>query len=142
MIELLKKIFNELFLIKRIESKTGELHFLRYRLFSSPWFRIYIHKICLSDYDLHCHNHPWNFISLILKGIYKQKIISLYEYYKICFPFNIFRLKRDEFHHLTLLNGPVWTIVFAYGQYHEWGYLTESGFCDHKTYRKLKNSYD
>jgi hypothetical protein len=61
-------------LVKEIRSKEGILHFQRYELFKTPWFRCYLHRIFEGDKDLHLHNHPWNFLGIILKGSYIEEL--------------------------------------------------------------------
>jgi len=140
---MIKKIINKLFLVKEIRSQEGELHFQRYRLFSSPWLRFYIHKICLSDFDHHMHTHPWNFFSLILKGGYEQEYWDHSKNNKTSFmkvrAFDILNMGRYEAHKITLTKSPTWTFVIAYGGKGPWGYSTDNGFIEHKRYRELKN---
>lgn len=147
------KLFNKLFLTKEIKSQVGELHFRRYRLFSTPWVRLYLHKICKEDQDLHMHDHPWNFYSLILKGSYYERY-RLGPHYSITMnefrtPGTIVKHDRSDIHQLEYLeNSPVWTLVLAYGQYSNWGYRIKNPqdnnrfttWINHKSYRKLKNS--
>ncbi len=142
---MIRELFNKLFLTKEIRSQEGELHFLRYRLFSCPWLRLYVHKILVSDYDEHLHTHPWNFFSFILKGGYRQEVLqhpkeSIKYGYQRFGQFDLVHMGRYEGHKITLDYCPTWTFVVAYGSYGPWGYLTEQGFINHKTYRFLKNN--
>ncbi len=137
---MIKKIIDKFFLVKEIRSQTGELHFLRYRLFESAWFRIYIHKICKSDEDKHMHSHPWDFLSFILSGSYSQ---SCWEDAKTFGTtrfdqFDSVELKKRNYHQIRLNTPHVWTLVFAWGKYEPWGYLVDGGFVGHKLYRALK----
>lgn len=52
-----------------IKRDDGKPYLIRYRIFSSRWLKIRLHHILLSDYDC-VHDHPWDFISIILKGGY------------------------------------------------------------------------
>lgn len=141
---MIKEKIKKFFLVKEIRSKEGELHFQRYRLLSSRWLRVYIHKICKSDEDSHLHTHPWSFFSFILKGGYKQKVMAhpldyipwdIEEYNR----FDLIHMSRYEGHKITLTQSPTWTFVISYGSRGPWGYLTSEGFIDHKRYRQLKN---
>ena len=138
------KWFTNLFLVKEIRSKTGELHFQRWRLFSCPWYRIYLHKICLPDYDEHRHDHPWNFISLILKGGYLEKFATVSNY-NLVFnelrkPGALVKRSRDDVHKVEkLLSDSNWSLVFAWGKYENWGYRVDDQWIDHKSYRLRKN---
>ena len=135
------RIFHKLFLIKEITSKTGEVHFKRWRLLQTPWFGIYIHHILKSDEDKHAHSHPWNFTGLILKGGYTEMV------YKSCFAYeeydrecwSWYSHKAEEFHKIELWE-PVWTLVFVGKRQPTWHYLTEDGVVDHETYREYKRA--
>lgn len=131
-------------LVKEIVSKEGVRHFRRWRLFWTPWFAIYLHHIEQSDKDKDPHNHPWNFVSLVLWGGYVE---TLYDYKErqgwdvriltrmitsLCYR------SRKQFHKFKLIC-PTWTLVFTGKDYGEWGYNTNSGYVDKDTYRKLKN---
>ena len=142
-------IIRRFFIVKEIVSKEGVIHFRRYRLLSTPWFNLYIHNILHSDEDVHPHDHPWHFISLILWGGYIERWMSAYENYRFWMgrPLRtdkhtmgsvIFHNAKD-FHQITLLKPSVWTLVFTWGKRKSWGYQTRSGWIDHQTYRQLKN---
>lgn len=131
-----KKIIDKLFLVKEISSQLGELHFRRWRLINTPWFSLCLHKIFLGDEDKHCHDHPWNFISLILKGGYK-------EYYPNGsfrkFTFGKLNWKpAGFFHKIELLNGPAYTLVLCGPRFKRWGYSVDNQWIDSGKYRKMK----
>jgi len=137
------KFLSKLLLVKKIISKEGVLHFQRWRLFSCPWFRVYIHKICESDADEHMHTHPWNFISFILKGGYHQLFctdLDMLPSLQIFKRFDLIHMNKYDGHKITLSHTPTWTLVFAYGVYSSWGYLTEKGYIPHRIYRHMKNN--
>jgi hypothetical protein len=62
--------------LKRVITRTGvddEIPYLiRYNLLSTPWFGIKLHKILISDEACE-HDHPWSFVSFILKGGYVEQ---------------------------------------------------------------------
>lgn len=149
--EWLQNLINKLFLVKEIRSQEGELHFLRWRFFSCPWFRIYLHKICLPDYDEHQHTHPWNFISLILKGGYYEEWRNEPEWHITKSAYwtrgSLIHHKRSDSHSIKRMIGPVWTLVFSYGSYKPWGYRvwseetnSNSKWIEANAYRKMKNA--
>lgn len=136
-------LINKFFLVKEIVSRQGELHFQRYRLLQTPWFAIYIHRISKSDMDKDMHDHPWRFISLILKGSYSEAC-KYYPDFKTIIkntytPGCLVTHQAEDAHQLTLLTDVVWTLVVTSGRSRLWGYQTSSGWIDHQTYRKLKN---
>lgn len=141
------KWLTDLLLVKEIRSKNGELHFRRWRFFACPWFRIYLHKICLPDYDEHMHDHPWNFVSLILKGGYLEKFATDSNYsLTLCElrrPGNIVKRTRYDIHKIEkLLSSSNWSLVFAWGKYENWGYRADDQWIDHKLYRLRKNGQE
>lgn len=44
----------------------------RWRILSTPWFHVKLHKFHRSDEDRELHDHPWAFVSLILWGGYTE----------------------------------------------------------------------
>lgn len=136
-------IFKKFFLVKEIVSKQGVIHFRRYRLLQTPWFAIYIHQICKSDLDKDMHDHPWHFISFILKGAYKE-VSKAYPLFNetISNEFHVgdmIKHHAKDAHQITLLTDEVWTLVFTSGHSGEWGYQTPQGWINHKEYRAIKN---
>ena len=128
--------------VKEIRSKTGELHFTRWRIFSIPKWNInlYLHRIAINDLDKHPHDHPWNYITFIIKGGYVERCND-----RVCIRqlFDISRKKATETHKIVHLLGKVcYTLVFTYGKKRTWGYQTEKGWIDHVTYRFKKRNND
>lgn len=56
------------------------------------------------------------------------------------YQWNVARRKAVEFHKIYRLHSKkVFTLFFVGKRRREWGYATETGWVDHKTYRKTKN---
>lgn len=130
---IIQSIMN-LFLIKEIRNKSGELHFQRWRILSTPWFNIFIHKIFKSDTD-HQHNHPWSFLSIILKGVYDE--------FNSSFGFtrrnagSISYKKAKEFHSFNPVK-PTTSLVITGPINNVWGYKLHGHFVENEEYRRLK----
>jgi hypothetical protein len=140
-----EKFLRKFFLVKEIVSKEGIVHFRRYRLLQTPWCAVYIHRIMKSDEDKHMHDHPWGFYSFILEGAYKE-ITCLAPDFDLNNPKeltyysgNLAHHTAEDCHKLTLISSSVLTLVFVYGKRRVWGYQTEQGWIDFKSYRALKN---
>jgi hypothetical protein len=145
-------------LIKEIRSKTGELHFKRWQLLKTPWFCIYIHGIYREDEDDHLHNHPWNLWTMVLWGSYVEKLEKIRKVdgvdkidvrgsgYKIKsrHPGNMAYRNSEKFHTIAHVNkAAAYTLAIVGKRKKEpWGFMTEKGFVDFKTYRKNKNKRD
>lgn len=55
-----------------IRGNNGSLYLRRWRLIQTPYAAIYLHKIVRPDSDPFVHDHPWSFISFVLKGAYAE----------------------------------------------------------------------
>ncbi len=144
----------KLFLIKEIKSKSGELHFRRWRLLETPWLNIYIHGIYKEDEEAHLHDHPWNYLSIILRGYFSERTLN-YEVITdqkqkewkrrkieetVVGPSSFVFRKAETFHKIQKLHSKsVYTLFFTGKRKREWGYDVDGRWIDHATYRKLKN---
>lgn len=132
--------------VKEIRSKTGVLHFKRFAIVETKYFALYIHKIYESDRDLHLHSHPWNFKTVVLKGIYVERYLGkdLYnepqEFTRVRGTFSYVSGDRHYYHKiLEIMKGPVTTLFFTYGQHKFWYYNVDNILIESGEYRKLKN---
>lgn len=131
--------------ITEIRSKDGLLVFKRWRLFESKYFNIYIHKIFQSDID-HPHNHPWNFLSIVLWGAFYERfyrdMFFSEEQRVLHHPFSAYFRTRTNFHKNRIIK-PVTTLVFTFGEKTSWGYFWTKDksvhYRRHDAYRDLKN---
>jgi hypothetical protein len=137
-------LLRKLFLVKEIVSQKGVLHFQRFRLLSLPWFSIYVHRILASDEDAHFHDHPWDFVSLILWGAYSEVWVKSPHWSlprtRLAKPGTLIWHHHSDAHKLTLKSKVVWTLVLTGPHKYDWGYQTENGWVDHWMYRQRKRS--
>ena len=56
-----------------IRCKSGEPYLARLRLIQTPLFGVYLHDIFEPD-DGDPHNHPWSFVSIVLRGAYTEYV--------------------------------------------------------------------
>jgi hypothetical protein len=132
------KIFSK---VKTIKSKSGEVHFERWAVIETKWFAWYLHKIQQADQD-HMHSHPWNFLSIILKGQYLEEIrkdpYSRETILNLKKPFKIGFFDRNWFHSIRrIVDGPIWTSVFVWGGSFagdKWHYIV-NGSCYDEFYK-------
>ena len=124
--------------VKEIKSKkSGEIHFRRYAIIETKPFSIYLHYFTRCDKDLHEHDHPWNFFLIILKGGYIEKSNGNY---KMKTPLSMGYFKAEHSHQIVELNKKSsWSLAFVGRRKREWGYNTENGWVDNKTYREMKH---
>jgi hypothetical protein len=128
--------------VKKIYSRSGELHFSRFAILESKYFSIYIHNIYQSDKDMHLHNHPWKFLGIILKGKYTEKYINrASESFRVKKFLYITFANRNYFHKIDKLHSPkVVSLFFTFGKHKDWGYLVNNEVIDFNYYRFLKHN--
>ena len=51
----------------------GEV-FTRYALLKTPWFNLYLHQLDAPNWHPACHDHPWWFITLLLRHGYLERV--------------------------------------------------------------------
>ncbi|TXI88520.1 MAG: hypothetical protein E6Q36_05370 [Chryseobacterium sp.] len=124
-------------LVKEIKSKDGVLHFRRWQLLKTPWFVINVHGIYHKDEDQHLHNHPWNFLSIVLWGSYVEQlqgsVFNLRTFLDTAYR------KAETYHKIyTLCSKSVYTLNFMSAKTKEWGYNVDGKFVGHQEYRKIK----
>src|SRR4051794_6827094 len=61
---------NERFVI----GKPGNPMMERWRLIQTPLLGVYVHFIYREDLDPTPHDHPWAFVSLVLRGEYQERV--------------------------------------------------------------------
>src|SRR5690348_11851222 len=53
----------------------GPRYLLRWYVISrNPWLNVYLHQFLHDDEDRALHDHPWWFVSIMLKGKYREVI--------------------------------------------------------------------
>jgi hypothetical protein len=129
-------------LIKEIKSKCGKLHFRRWELLKTKKFSIWIHGIYAPDNDLHLHNHPWDYMSLVLWGSFLEEDEDSCCNKRGRFSFS--KKKSYKFHKIShLFSSKVYTLFISYNRDGDnWGYLVDGYFINHKEYRDMKNNGD
>ena len=50
------------------------LYMGRWSLFETKWLSARIHHIATKDYDIVMHDHPWNFLSFVIRGNYTEAL--------------------------------------------------------------------
>ena len=116
------------FLEKRFEipdyDNPKEVSRIRWRIIHTPWFGIYLHKWLKPDPRPTLHNHPWNFISFILKGNYME--IGFTETRNFHWVKHIKRVnvvRRSDFHTITFVESGTISLMFVGRTHQDWGYL-------------------
>lgn len=120
-----------------------------------PWARrlpaLRLHQICTPDYDPHMHDHPWSFVSLVLRGGYMERrpvsvepsFISTDEredYFPTHRRSGSIALRRSTDRHLiSYVESDTWTLVALGPKRHWWGFFTATGKVHWKAYPSVHN---
>jgi hypothetical protein len=107
-----------------------EIEYLRrYTLFTCKWFSIKLHNALTSD-DGPLHDHPWNYISIILFGGYYE----ITEGKKIWYgPGCILKRKGEIPHRLELPEGKkCWSLIFTSYKHRNWGLINNDKWISHE----------
>ena len=124
---------------------TGADYMHRYYLFlkDRKWFpfNVTLHKIVKSD-DPILHDHPWGYMTIILKGGYwehypvynkENKQIGVFQEWRG--PGSVIVRKANDYHWLELENEkPVTTLFFMGPQSRDWGFLKNGKWIQHENY--------
>lgn len=117
---------------KRVEiGPPGDPYMIRWMLFACPLFRIYLHKICRSDAGRDFHDHPWNFISIVLWYGYAEWTETSRKWRGI----GSIAFRRATDLHRVFVDYPAWTLVLAGRRLREWGFQTPEGWVHWKDYK-------
>lgn len=113
----------KLFKKKIIYRDDHKPYLIRYSLFTCKWFAIKVHHILLSDYAC-LHDHPWSFITFLIKGWYVEHTETRCRLYG---PLNIL-YRTAEFAHRLEIVKPVWSFVITFKKKRNWGFFTKKGW--------------
>lgn len=124
----------------------NRLYLRRWRLIQTPWFGVYLHRIVLPDFDRDPHDHPWNFVSVVLRGWYREKVFHSHSDRQRCegaissyHPWSSWHLMPlDKAHMITDISLPLWTLVFVGRRQFDWGFWTKNGWVHWDTYCDAK----
>ncbi len=114
-------------------------YLIRWKVSLPFGFAIYLHKILKSDVDRDMHDHPWNFLSILVWGSYVEETPNNNRRLKQWFNFHwatdshrVELFKRDG------VEIPVYTIILRGKRVREWGYPTENGWIPWREYNQKK----
>ncbi|GMV82131.1 MAG: hypothetical protein AMXMBFR7_33150 [Planctomycetota bacterium] len=124
------------------DSNTGDEYLHRYTLLWTPIFRVYLHHILRSDSDRDLHDHPWNFVSIILRSGYLEHVPGGA---KMRMPGDVVVHRAKDLHRVQLTKQPAplgevwpdipaWTLVFCGRKKRVWGFQTKHGWMSFSDY--------
>lgn len=102
--------------------------FTRYFLIKTRWFNVYLHQLDAPKWHPECHDHPWTFIALLLKGGYLEQIGNVVSHRR---PGSILYRPATTVHNVITPFGTSWSIILTGPKGREWGFMPCENNRDH-----------
>lgn len=117
----------ERFEVPNLEDPLGPPILTRWRVIQTPMFGIYLHRLGTSDQRT-LHDHPWNFISFVLRGRYDE-LVDYHNTPESTRHIRWVNVKRAVGTHYIsqLFRTPTWTLMFVGRRQREWGFTYPDG---------------
>jgi len=113
-----------------------EPYLTRWILFRKRSIALYFHKFHRSDAE-DLHDHPWNFISIILWRGYKEQTFTENGGLQIkrVYPGSIIFRKSTHAHRVVLINDkPAYTLVIRFKDNYNWGFYVKGVYIHFREY--------
>ncbi len=107
-----------------------------YRLLKIGKLSICIHKFDQPDEDPDCHDHPFHFFTLVLKGWYIEHFWNGKMKFRHILSGG-FR-KAECLHRVTHCSKPVWTLCIKWNAGRDWGFMKDGKWVQWEEYIKAK----
>jgi hypothetical protein len=109
-----------------VKDVDGEPHlYMRRWSLRTPWCTLRLHHIVLDDVDRALHDHPWSFLSVVLKGAYDEERPGATHRRRAG---SIAVRRATDLHRVTLASPAVWTFVVTGRHRRTWGFVTDEGW--------------
>lgn len=114
-----------------IPCKDGTDYLIRRRLIQTPLFGVYVHGIHEDDGNRDPHNHPWSFLSIVLRGEYRERYYAdpigarLSYVTKTHRRFSIHRMGRKAAHRIVYAAPGLKTLILVGPRKESWGFFRE-----------------
>lgn len=136
-------------IIKLVDGKP-ELYLRRFFIVRTKLFSIYLHYIPRPDEDRDPHDHPWTFRSLLLRGGYEEEVFVWDEVSKqrrflkrnVRKAVALGMRPAETVHQIISVQPNTWTLMFTGPVQRQWGFLTETGWVDWRTYLNIWDKVD
>lgn len=125
--------------------------YMRRWILLTPLGTVRLHNIRRPDADPDMHDHPWNFVSLIIRGGYTEEVpvVNTGAYLAAphvqCLDYRAgavnVRLATDA-HRIVDVLPDTWTLVISGTKLRSWGFWTRDGFVPWREYLERQSVKD
>jgi hypothetical protein len=101
----------------------------RFFFLNTRWLGVYLHRIDRADADRELHDHPWSFVSLVLRGWYYERLRERDGRHRYI-ERRRFSLAYRHFiavHRIALVAPNTWTLVIRGYDRRTWGFYQQAG---------------
>lgn len=122
------------------ETNMIEKYLHRGYIFRSKYFGLFLHQVWASDPD-HPHDHPWSNITLILSGGYHEFNVDGTGKWRR--PGSMKFRQAQLFHRIAIgpyAKGNAWTLFVHGKRVRPWGFITNEGWINSKSYGEKYSS--
>lgn len=106
------------------------VYLTRWRVIETPLFAVFVHRFRGPDPRPTLHDHPWNFLSVVLRGGYVERRLDPKTLrVRVHRPVRLLNYVRSSDAHaiVSLDRDPTWTLLFVGRRRRTWGYLEQVG---------------
>lgn len=120
----------------------GTDYLVRLRIIQTPWFAVYLHDIHKDDGDRAPHNHPWPFLSLVVRGYYVERVypdpIGRPEHYilKTHTAHFVHRMGTGAAHRIVDASPGLRTLIVTGPRRASWGFFEHGEYTDWADYER------
>lgn len=97
--------------------------FIRYTLLHAPFFTVYLHRLNAPNPHPECHDHPWNFLAVVLLGGYNEYHNGVWIWRG---PGSIL-FRPATFRHNVVTRGVSWSVILTGKKFRGWGFTSTCG---------------
>lgn len=121
-----------------IVAPDGSVYLRRWYLVSTPWFGVYLHHIVQPDPDRDLHDHPWDFVSVVLRGGYTEELPRCRTRH---WPAGtMHRMRAEDMHRICYGAPSTWTLLLVGRRRREWGFQTAHRWMPWREYLGLRSA--
>ena len=115
--------------------------YMRRWVLEARWFTVRLHHILREDYDRTTwHDHPWWFLSMVLRGWYVEDRPGIVADATIRRRFSVAFRPAAALHRIVEVSpGGAWTFVVTGAKRRVWGFVDQAAWVDWRTWVKAKH---